>query len=66
MKIIVTDNNTREVIIYDIDSDRLEWIEEEQKDLSDVIEEYLNKFHHLSNISWMQISDDFTIQFKSL
>lgn len=64
MKVIVTDISTSEVIIYFIDKDNLEWNEE--KDKSELIEDLLSKYHKLGNISWMQLKDNFKIEFKSI
>ena len=64
MKIIVTDINTSEVIIYFIDKDNLEWNEE--KDESELIEDVISRFHKLGNISWMQLEDAFKIEFKNI
>ena len=64
MKVIVTDISTSEVIIYFIDKDNLEWNEE--KDESELIEDLISKYHKLGNISWMQLEDDFKIEFKNI
>jgi len=64
MKIIVTDNNTQEIIIYTFDEDGLEWNEE--KDQSTLIEDKLTKYHHLSEISWMILKNEFEIKFKNI
>ena len=64
MKVIVTDISTSDVIVYTIDKDNLEWNEE--KDESELIEDLLSKYHKLGNISWMQLEDDFKIEFKNI
>ena len=64
MKVIVTDISSSEVIVYTIDKDNLEWNEE--KDESELIEDLLSQYHKLGNISWMQLEDDFKIEFKSI
>lgn len=64
MRVIVTDISTSEVIFYTIDKDNLEWNEE--KDESELIEDLLSKYHKLGNISWMQLEDDFKIEFKNI
>lgn len=64
MKIIVTDIHNSEVIIYTIDKDNLEWNEE--KDESELIEDLLSKYHKLGDINWMQLEDNFKIEFKNI
>jgi hypothetical protein len=64
LKVIVTDISSSEVIVYTIDKDNLEWNEE--KDESELIEDLLSQYHKLGNISWMQLEDDFKIEFKSI
>ena len=66
MKVIVTDISTSEIIIYTIDKDNLEWIEEEDTDESELIEDLLSKYHKLRNVSWVQLEDDFKIEFKNI
>lgn len=65
MKVIVTDISTSDVIIYDISNSKLNLISTE-KDLLDSIEELLSDYHKLGNISWMQLEDDFKIEFKNI
>lgn len=66
MKIIVTDNNTQEVIIYSISKRDEEWMSF-KKDLSEIIEEMLcNQEHKLSEVSWMILPDEFQIKFKEM
>ncbi len=64
MKVVVTDISTSDVIVYTIDEDNLEWNEE--KDESDLIEDLLSKYHKLGNVSWMQLENDFKIEFKNI
>ncbi len=65
MKIIVTDNNTQEVIIYNIPNDRISLLQEED-DLSGVIEDLISDYHHLSETSWMILKENFIIEYKEL
>ena len=64
MRVIVTDISTSDVIVYTIDKDNLEWNEE--KDQSELIEDLLSKYHKLGNVSWMQLEDNFKIEFKNI
>lgn len=64
MRVIVTDISSSDVIIYTIDEDNLEW--DLRKDKSELIEDLLSKHHKLGNISWMELEDDFQIEFKSI
>ena len=62
MKIIVTDNSDSRVIIYTIPNKRIDLLVNDETDLSEVIEDLLSDYHHLSEINWMQLEDDFTIE----
>jgi hypothetical protein len=64
MKIIVIDNNTQEVIIYSFDIEDL--ILGENIDESEAIEELISRFHHLSEVSWMVLKENFIIEYKEL
>lgn len=71
MKIIVTDNSDLRVIIYNISKKRIDMLLNDENDLnvvyhkhlySEVIEELLSEYHHLPEINWMELEDDFTIE----
>jgi hypothetical protein len=62
MKIIVTDNSDSRVIIYNIPDKRIDLLVNDETDLSEVVEDLLSDYHKLSEISWMQLEDDFTIE----
>ena len=62
MKIIVTDNSDSRVIIYNIPDKRIDLLVNDETDLSEVVEDLLFDYHKLSEISWMQLEDDFTIE----
>ena len=62
MKIIVTDNSDSRVIIYTIPNKRIDLLVNDEVDLSEVIEDLLSDYHHLSEINWMQLNDDFKIE----
>jgi hypothetical protein len=62
MKIIVTDNSDSRVIIYNIPDKRIDLLVNDEVDLSEVIEDLLSDYHHLSEINWMQLNDDFKIE----
>jgi hypothetical protein len=62
MKIIVTDNSDLRVIIYTIPNKRIDLLVNDETDLSEVVEDLLSDYHKLSEISWMQLEDDFTIE----
>lgn len=65
MKIIVTDISTSRVIIYNLPNDRLNLLSEEQ-DVSDIIEDLLSDNHRLKDINWMELKEDFNIEFCEL
>jgi hypothetical protein len=62
MKIIVTDNSDSRVIIYNIPDKRIDLLVNDETDLSEVVEDLLSDYHKLSEISWMELEDDFTIE----
>lgn len=62
MKIIVTDNSDLRVIIYTIPNERIDMLLNDENDSSEVIEDLLSELHHLSEINWMALEDDFTIE----
>jgi hypothetical protein len=62
MKIIVTDNSDSRVIVYTIPNKRIDLLINDEVDLSEVIEDLLSDYHHLSEINWMQLNDDFKIE----
>jgi hypothetical protein len=62
MKIIVTDNSDSRVIIYNIPDKRIDLLVNDETNLSEVVEDLLSDYHKLSEISWMQLENDFTIE----
>lgn len=66
MKIIVTDNSNSRVIIYNIPDKRIDMLMNDETDLSEIVEDLLSDHHHLSEINWMQLEDDFTIEYSEL
>jgi hypothetical protein len=66
MKIIVTDNSDSRVIIYNIPNKRIYSLLSENEDKSEIIEDLLYKYHKLSEIDWMELEDDFTIEYSEL
>ena len=62
MKIIVTDNSDSRVIIYTIPNKRIDLLVNDEVDLSEVVEDLLSDYHHLSEINWMQLNDDFKVE----
>lgn len=68
MKIIVTDNSDSRVIIYNIPNERIYSLsrENEDSDRSEIIEDLLYEYHKLSEINWMELEDDFKIEYSEL
>lgn len=68
MKIIVIDNSDSRVIIYNIPNERIYSLlsENEDSDRSEIIEDLLYEYHKLSEINWMKLEDDFTIEYSEL
>jgi hypothetical protein len=64
MKIIVTDNSDLRIVIYVIPNERIYSLlsENEDSDRSEIIEDILYDYHKLSEINWMILEDDFTIE----
>jgi len=65
MKVIVTDISTSDVIVYTLNEDYFNY-KKEDEDESEVIENVISKYHKLGNVSWMQLEDDFKIEFKNI
>lgn len=66
MKIIVTDNSDSRVIIYNIPNERIYSLSRENEDKSEIIEDLLYEYHKLSEINWMELEDDFKIEYSEL